>query len=311
MVERFTNFIGDQYRGVAKGLMGVLKESRFYQEGVLTPEEFISAGDYLTQKCPTWKWCKSSQGIKPVDYLPEDKQYLVTLNVPCPQRAREHEKASQTQEIITDDGWVETKFDTFHRTGNKSNYNIIDIDTDSQKNNKQLVIDNSKQKLVVNDNYMDIDVVEEKIENKADNNDIEILEGENEDFIVIEQDVENVIRTRTYDISVTYDYYYRVPRMWLTGYNEDGIPLSDKEVKEDIMLEYVDKTVTIEKHPHTGINSVSIHPCRHSTLLLKMIENYEMVGKKLEVSKSIILFLKFLHSIVPTIQYDFTMDIDF
>lgn len=36
-------------------LMGVLKESKFYEKGVLTPEEFLIAGENLTHKCPTWE----------------------------------------------------------------------------------------------------------------------------------------------------------------------------------------------------------------------------------------------------------------
>lgn len=309
MVDRITNFFGDKYRDVAKGFMGVLKESRFYEEGVLTPEEFIESGDYLTQKCPTWKWCStsSSQEVKPVDFLPENKQYLVTLSVPCPKRAREYEKINNTTENMIEDGWVETKVDMYDRDKNKSD--VVDIDAENLNGGrkKQQVVENNVN---IDDKYMDIDVIkEDPVPGEPDQPDIEVV---NDDFIVVDEDNDiNVIRTRTYDISVTYDYYYRVPRMWLTGYNEMGIPLTEEEIKEDIMMEYIDRTVTIDKHPHTGVKSVSIHPCKHSALLLRMIENYAISGKKLEVYKSIILFLKFLHSIVPTIQYDFTMDIDF
>lgn len=35
----------------AKNFIGVLKESQFLQKGVLTPEEFVIAGDQLTYKC--------------------------------------------------------------------------------------------------------------------------------------------------------------------------------------------------------------------------------------------------------------------
>lgn len=30
----------------------------------------------------------------------------------------------------------------------------------------------------------------------------------------------NVIRTRTYDLTISYDKYYQTPRMWLFGYDE-------------------------------------------------------------------------------------------
>lgn len=291
MMDKVGHFIGEGYRDVAKKFMSVLKDSKFYEEGVLTPEEYIKAGDFLTQKCPTWKWCSSNTKV---DYLPDDKQYLQTT-VPCPMRVADYEKMNKTSERLVDDDWIEADVNFYNR---KKDDEIRDIDDES--NNKQIVVNN----IHLNDNYMDIDIV--KDDNKPQDGEV------NEDFIVIEQnDDENVIKTRTYDVSVTYDFFYRVPRMWLTGYNENGIPLDDKEINEDIMMEYIDRTVTIEKHPHTGVKSVSIHPCKHSLLLLKMIENFERAGKKLDVHMSILLFLKFLHSVVPTIQYDFTMDINF
>lgn len=36
-------------------MSGPLKDSQFLQKGVLTPEEFVMAGDHLTHKCNTWK----------------------------------------------------------------------------------------------------------------------------------------------------------------------------------------------------------------------------------------------------------------
>ena len=96
--------------------------------------------------------------------------------------------------------------------------------------------------------------------------------------------------------------------MWLRGYNENGSPLSDDEMREDVMPEYRVKTYTIEPHTCTGIRNISVHPCRHSLILKKMIQDFQKSGKKLEVYMSIFLLLKFLQSVVPTIQYDFTID---
>ena len=53
------------------------------------------------------------------------------------------------------------------------------------------------------------------------------------------------------------------------GYNENGNPLNDNEMKEDIMPEYRSKTVTIDPQPCTGIRNISVHPCRHSLLIKK------------------------------------------
>jgi ubiquitin-like-conjugating enzyme ATG3 len=298
MVDKVSHFLGQKYREVASGFMNVLKDSKFYEEGVLTPEEYIYAGDYLTQKCPTWKWCSANtlQNIKPAEYLPKEKQFLTTT-VRCPRRARDYEKSNKTTEKLIEDDWIETNTEFF---GKRKQNEIIDIDN-IENTNKPIVIQNN-----VND--LDIEVVEDDIE-KQENNDIEVV---NEDYFVVEDEQNsNVINTRTYDVTITYDFYYRVPRMWLKGYNEMGVPLSDIEISEDIMPEYLEKSVTFEAHPSTGVRCVSVHPCKHSLLMKKMIENFEIAGKKLEVYMSIVLLLKFLHSVVPTIQYDFTMDIDF
>ena len=36
--------------------MPTLKSSAFLKRGVLTPDEFVAAGDELVFKCPTWTW---------------------------------------------------------------------------------------------------------------------------------------------------------------------------------------------------------------------------------------------------------------
>ena len=46
---------------------------------MLTPEEFVSAGDHLVYHCPTWSWSAGEPGRKKA-YLPPDKQFLVTKN---------------------------------------------------------------------------------------------------------------------------------------------------------------------------------------------------------------------------------------
>lgn len=291
-MEKIGHFIGDKYRNVASGFMGVLKESKFYEEGVLTPEEFLKAGDYLTIKCPTWKWCGNKSQIKPADYLPKEKQFLQTT-VPCINRVKNFDKATQYKENIVENDWCSTDFESFK---GKNDEQIKDFDIENLDNKNQVVINQM-------DNYMDIEVFDEK-----DNNE---KTEKTDDFLVVEVVDDNVIKSRTYDVTISYDYYYRVPRLWLIGYSETGNPLTSDEIKEDIMIDYIDKTVTIEKHPNTGVNSLSIHPCKHSLLLKAMIQQFEKNGKKLEVEKSVILFLKFLSSVVPTIKYDFTLDVDF
>lgn len=79
-------------------------------------------------------------------------------------------------------------------------------------------------------------------------------------------------RVRKYDLSITYDFYTQTPRLWLTGYSEDGAPLTQKEIFEDIAADYAKKTVTMESHPHTGVKQASIHPCNHAKVMKTIID---------------------------------------
>lgn len=65
-------------RGIATPIIGVLKESHFLEKGVLTPEEFVIAGDQITYKCPTWQWQGGQDKLKNSN-LPEDRQFLVNI----------------------------------------------------------------------------------------------------------------------------------------------------------------------------------------------------------------------------------------
>ena len=43
-----------------------------------------------------------------------------------------------------------------------------------------------------------------------------------------------ILRTRTYDLNITYDNFYRTPRLWLLGYDERQRPLSEEDMYEDV-----------------------------------------------------------------------------
>ena len=129
-------------------------------------------------------------------------------------------------------------------------------------------------------------------------------------YFVIKEPEDNVHKVRSYDLSITYDFYYQTPRLWLLGYSEEGQLLSELEVFEDVMADYANKTVTIENHPHLGIKEASIHPCNHAKVMKKIIDTVQENGGTMEVHQSLFVFLKFISSVVPTIEYDFTLDLD-
>jgi len=63
-------------------------ESQFKEKGVLTPKEFIIAGDQLVNMCPTWEWRAAADDKHKKSELPDDKQYLYT-RVPCQKRVKD------------------------------------------------------------------------------------------------------------------------------------------------------------------------------------------------------------------------------
>merc|ERR1711862_269120 len=106
------------------------------------------------------------------------------------------------------------------------------------------------------------------------------------------------------------------------GTSVEGQPLSGKEMMEDVMSDYANRTVTIESHPHVTGPHASIHPCQHGKVMKTIVRNLikasdKQEGKKEVVSNSegpsiemyLFIFLKFVSSIIPTINYDFTMDV--
>jgi len=279
---------------VAETFTPVLKNSKFKETGVLTPEEFVEAGDFLVHKCPTWQWAAGEES-KRRSYLPADKQFLVTRNVPCYKRVKEMEYNDDdgNEQTNEDDSWVTTH-------------------NNSEGKAKEEPIEEIMTSIPSSDVKKDQEEDEEDI---PDIDDINL-----EDNLVEEEDPaalkpsddkgDNILRTRTYDLSITYDKYYQTPRMWLFGYDEHRRPLSQDEIYQDISQDHAKKTVTMEPHPHLSVTQASIHPCKHSNVMKRIIDHLVESGKDLRVDQYLILFLKFVSAIIPTIDYDYTFSMD-
>lgn len=120
-----------------------------------------------------------------------------------------------------------------------------------------------------------------------------------------------ISKDRNYTLSITYDEYYHCPRIWLSGFDEEGNVLKDEQIFEDVMNEYQNETVTVLEHPFLGIRQVSIHPCKHSEVMKNLIGKAEENGGRIEPHQALFVFLKFMSSVIPTIEYDFTADVHF
>lgn len=111
--------------------------------------------------------------------------------------------------------------------------------------------------------------------------------------------------------------------------------------------DHANKTITMEMHPHfTGVSMPSIHPCRQAELMKRLMDKMagssedesveaaqgNAVGsstitqvatsagasdiesqqkRQLGVHQYLMVFLKFVQSVIPTIDYDFTRNFKF
>ena len=287
-----------------------LKSSAFLTKGVLTPEEFISAGDELVFKCPTWSW-ESGDPSKRKKHLPKDKQYLITRNVPCSARVSSLENVVAVVENDMpggcdgndDDDWLVSKILTEEEQKLRAEkalmdeFDILDDDGetlvdhgggvekevgklslgDDKKGDESTKVDTTtiKKKEEEDDEYADM----------ADFEDDNILEDEAAAVTTTTSTTttpsnnnttnNNVLKVRSYDVSITYDKYYQTPRIYLMGYTDDGsnTPLTGNEMMQDVISDYAHRTVTVENHPHVTGPHASIHPCQHGAVMKTIVRN--------------------------------------
>ncbi|KOS22337.1 Autophagy-related protein 3 [Escovopsis weberi] len=331
----------------------VTHTSTFRQTGQITPEEFVAAGDYLVYKFPTWSWGEADSDSRSVSYLPANKQYLVTRNVPCLRRLNDDfaGDAGHEEAIVNDgddfkaaigpgdedDGWL--------RTGGLS----------------------SSQPLKARDVRPVDDSGNVGDPTELDDDEIPDMEDDDDDEAIIRDssaDSGNGGR-RTYNLYIMYTPYYRTPRLYLSGYHANGQPLPPQAMMDDIVGDYKDKTVTLEDFPFfaNNIKMASVHPCKHAPVMKTLLDRADAslrirrdklrAGKRpgadgleglvddlrdldvkgaqeaadkeeweevqgteaedhdvaIRVDQYLVVFLKFMASVTPGIEHDFTMGV--
>ena len=164
--------------------------------------QFVLAGDHLVHHCPTWAWSGGEAG-KAKEYLPKEKQFLVTKNVPCHRRCAQMDYDPGQEFILDDDGdeWVDTHH--FAKDG--------DASTTISQQVKEMGINSAGDGASDDDDDgpavdLDDDLMA-TMEQGAGATAVEDADGKVAEAAA--GDV-NVLRTRTYDLNITYDKYYQV-----------------------------------------------------------------------------------------------------
>lgn len=314
------NQIYNAFKGVVEKFTPILETSEFEQKGVLTPEEFVRAGDQLIFQCGTWEWSAGQPGTEK-DYLPKDKQFLITRRVPSFGRAAEYSQAVGTERQLDgdDDGWTETG------NGACKDDEIADADADDAAAGKPSApaavadADDDDEVADLDDDMAKAAVADgddsDEVPDMDDEVDAAALKPAPKPVVVAPQPGKSaaaknsIVRTRTYDISICYDKFFRTPRVYLSGHDENQQPLQPKQIFEDISADHVNKTVTVEPHPHLIVVHASIHPCKHAEVMKRLVDQMKESGKIVKVDSYMFLFLKFISSVIPTIEYDYTMQV--
>ncbi|QEL62251.1 hypothetical protein CJJ09_004424 [Candidozyma auris] len=256
-----------------------------------------SLREYLTPINNESNFRKTGEISRGRKFLPPEKQFLVTRHVPSYQRVSSYlpdqeEDSSEVENPDSDAEWV-------------PRVNSTPVNAMKQQQQQQ-------------DCQNDLDeLIEENVEDNVGDDDVD-------GYTHIES---NESTLRKYDLYISYSTSYRM--------------------YEDISGDYKDKTATIETLPmSTNTTAVSIHPCKHSSVMRvfmnhaksraakkeggveesQVAEDFEKLDLQdrsggdanegldgdetgeIRVDWYLVIFLKFIASVTPGIEYDFTMD---
>lgn len=211
---------------------------------------------------PDWSWYgrEKADAGKTRDFLPADKQYLMTRGVPCLRRATALQYTDEDEDaerLVTfgdlsstgkeEDEWVETHAGrpVTHESG--ANGGDIDEipDVDEHLSGAMANTSLSSAKDGEPDEIPDIDEIPDMEEEGLEDEDdaaaapkvaspaAGVIDGRCASslrFCILTHskmpcsEVEvakgNLLQVRTYDVLISYDKYYQTPRLWLIGYDE-------------------------------------------------------------------------------------------
>ena len=145
---------------------------------------------------------------------------MITERVPCQKRIADVESAANAiQEVALDDDWFEARPPEAGEEGA-----VVDMDEMQVVDDMDAAVAQQEE----DEEVVDIDDIEDmdaamEAQGAAGANDDNIFEQEEfKGEPAAEEENSAIKKVRKYDLSITYDYYHRTPRLWLQGYSEDG-----------------------------------------------------------------------------------------
>ncbi|OBT70303.1 hypothetical protein VE03_00281 [Pseudogymnoascus sp. 23342-1-I1] len=259
----------------------------FINTGQLSPDDFVAAGNYLHERFQTWDWCDpekckptgneedkvedeikgkgnnkvEGEIINKIAGLDSKNHVLVCRGLPCHHRLDANFAGNLEQQVtMVADG------EDFRDTANKG--------TPSSDEDGWLKAGNlSSSQEARGRDVRTIDESGNIGEAEPDEmDDIPDMDDDgDEGNVAMEEDKDSSFRS--YDAYITYSALNRTPRLFLSGKDNERRPLPPRLMLEDIVGDYHDQTVTIEAFPHMSGNQlmVSIHPCKHASVMKSLI----------------------------------------
>ncbi|KAI8925278.1 autophagocytosis associated protein [Entophlyctis helioformis] len=266
----------------------LLRNSKFRDTGVLTPDEFVAAGDFLVFKCPTWAWV-AGDPAKARDFLPPDKQYLVTRNA--------MEYTDDDVEGLLDLGSLGAAggaADGAHRclerrrsVGHDAPGPLVAAARRHCRHGRR---------------------------RRAGRPGRRPRQGLHRVRCCGPGCVGGRRRQRGSGHPGPDRQDPQNPHIRHVHHVRQVLPdpappsaADSTQVFQDISQDHAQKTVTIEAHPHENVTLASIHPCKHANVMKRILDQMSESGdqtKELRVDQYLMLFLKFMSAVLPTLEYD-------
>ena len=181
------------------------------------------AGDQLTRTCPSWTWEKG-EASKQRPYLPADKQFLLTRRVPSYNRVSLLTSSKLVEQTIKggmgdrEGDWCAPELLVPDDSTNDDEV-IVEVEDADEHNHHHPTEPSTSNSYnrppnqhTKNDEYLDMEDESLALDDASTCNNMTFASSSQTGG-----SASKLLEARRYDVSITYDNYYRTPRIWLFG----------------------------------------------------------------------------------------------